>query len=508
MTPTGSPARLPRSHHHTDMPTCTRRLLTSLFAAVLLHAAATAQDTRRLEIDSTLTKKMVTLARSAASQKAHRLARQIAREVIELYDADSATARRILQQRKVRGAWQPDGKDAPKDSASLKRTAALKTRWRELQVEAGSMHKAYAVALLAEDAPPAQRRAELELALRYLPEDADVHRALGHQEIDGFWGTAADVRFVERMKAIRAKADELREQWFETEEVPLSELPVELKTMDLDMFGARSARYTYWSSESYEAAAKLCVWSERCHEFLAHLLGPKKNLVRAESWKWHLVLRDEAQRDRLLQASPSTRGPFTFEQARLFAGIGFRCEAGGRASATWQRPNLDADHAVANVTKRHFLDLRNEGLGEGLTHVTTWLLCGSTLTYFADLPKTVSGSEAMPRDPKRWFERLWDEIDAGQDMPLAVVPRERADNFRDSTRLKSWSFMCWMLARHPDKWLPLIDGCSAPRITPDGVEAVFQDVLGQPVGEVEQRWRAWARRGSKLGEASGWGGDN
>ena len=157
------------------------------------------------------------------------------------------------------------------------------------------------------------------------------------------------------------------------------------------------------------------------------------------------------------------------------------------------------------MTKRHFLDLRNEGLGEGLNHVMTWILCGSVHTYFADLPKTVAGDAVMPRDPDKWIERLWDEIDQGEDMPLVVVPRERADNFRDSTRLKAWSFMHWMLARYPDKWLPLIDGCGIPKITPEGVEAVFLEVLGRPLEEIEREWRDWARRGSKLGEASGWG---
>jgi len=477
-----------------------------LLAGALLAGLAPAQDdTRRLEIDSTLTKELVAFARSASSQKAFTLSREVAQLVIDHYDANSPSARRLLGQRKVRGKWQDDGKARSKDKIDSRRLPKLQRKWKQLQKRAGELHKQYALALVSENAPEAKRTAELEMALRYLPNDAAVHRALGHQEIEGFWGTREDVTFVTRMHAIIEKALDLREHDVEVKEVPNGEMPIELKNMGIDLYGARSARYTYWSSDSFEAAANLVTWSERCHEFLEHLLGPKKAAVRANAWKWHLVLRTPEQRDALLQKSPSTRGPFTFAQAQLFAGIGFRCEEGGRASATWHETGLDSDHAVANVTKRHFLDQRNEGLGEGLTHVTTWLLCGSTHTYFADLPKTVTGGEVMPRDPDEWIQRLWDEIDQGKDMPLVVVPRERADNFRDSTRLKSWSFMCWMLARHPDKWLPLIDGCGAPKITPEGVEAVFQDVFGKPLGEVEQQWRAWARRGSKLGEASGWG---
>ncbi|MCK5940615.1 MAG: hypothetical protein KAI24_01500 [Planctomycetes bacterium] len=480
-----------------------RRPLLSLLTATLFAQLVTAQDTRRLEIDTTLTKEMVAVARSAASQKAHTLAREIARIVVERYDADSPSARRILGQRKVRDGWQDDGKAPPQDEADERRRKRVERRWKQLKKRAGELHKAYALALVQEGADEAQRTAELELALRYLPNDAELHRALGHREIGGFWGTAKEVAFVQRLLAIQERAQQLRSHAVDVQEVPQAEMPVELKNMGIALYGAKSPRYCYWSSESFEAAATLCTWSERCHEFLAHLLGPKADLVRHDSWRWHLVLRTPEQRDLLLKMSPSTRGPFTFAQAQLFAGIGFRCEAGGRASATWQEPALDADHAVANVTKRHFLNLRNEGLGEGLTHVTTWLLCGSVHTYFADLPKTVSGGEIMKRDPKEWFPRLWREIEQGKDMPLVIVPRERADNFRDSTRLKAWSFMFWMLGAHPDKWLALIDGCGIPKITPKGVEAVFEEVFGKPLGEVEQDWRRWARRDSKLGAASG-----
>lgn len=473
--------------------------------ALLTAAAIGQEDLRRLELDATLTKQLVSFARSAASQKAHALAREVAQLVLDNYDSESKTARRLVGQRRVRGAWRPDGKAQPADAVKPKRRATIERKWQKLQQRAGQLHKEYAQALIAEGADEIAKARELRLALRYLPDDPDVHRALGHQEIDGFWGPREDVAFVGRMRAIRAQAVAVRQRAFEVEEIAAAGMPRELANMGIPMFGAKSPRYTYWSSESFEAAAKMCTWSERAHDFLAHLLGASADVVRSESWQWHLVLRDEAQRDKLLQASPSTRGPFTFDQARLFAGIGFRCLDGGRASATWHNAGLDSDHAVANVTKRHFLDLRNEGLGEGLTHVATWLICESTHTYFADLPKTVSGGEAMPRDPDEWFERLWDEIDRGEDMPLVVVPRERADNFRDSTRLKSWSFMYWLLARYPNKWLPLIDGCSTPKITPEGVEAVFLEVLGRPLQEVEQQWRSWARRGSKLGAATGWG---
>ncbi|MFK7741524.1 MAG: hypothetical protein AB8H80_14495 [Planctomycetota bacterium] len=493
-------APMPKPNHRSLL-----RLLACFGVLGMLAGAAVAQaDARRADIDKAMAKNMVGLARRASVQKAHSLAREIAQRVIDNYAADHPQARRLLGQRKMRGAWQSDGKPVPKDAAKGKRLLALKEQWQLVQKHAGKLHKEYALALAAEGADKAVQTSELELALSYLPNDESLHKELGHKQVGGAWVQQNAAGFVSRMRDIFGRAVELRGFAVECQAVADTEVPVELKNMGIPMFGARSARYTYFSSDSYEAAQDLCTWSERSHELLEYLLGPEKAAVRSEAWKWHCVLRTPEERDSLLSKSPNTRGPFTVAQAQLFVGIGFRCESGGRASATWQPQGLDRDHAVANVTKRHFLDQRNEGLGEGLMHVTTWLLCGSTHTYFADLPKTSVDGVLMPRDTDKWRERLWTEIAQGKDMPLAVVPRERAESFRDSTRIKSWGFMLWMLARYPDKWLPLINACGAPKLTPEGVDLAFEEVLGKSPVEVEQDWRKWARRDSAIGEATGW----
>jgi hypothetical protein len=346
---------------------------------------------------------------------------------------------------------------------------------------------------------------ELDMALSYLPGDAACHRALGHKEAHGFWGNEQDVALVGRMRAILTAADDIRERSFEIKELADADLPIELSQTGMKFYGARSEHYTYWTVDSFAVASACAQASERCHALLTHLLGDQAAAVRGDAFRWHVVLRTEEQRDNLFIKSPSTMGPFKLDQARLFAGMGFTAQAGGRASATWHVPGLDMDHCVANVTKRHFLDLRNDGFGEGLVHVTTWLLCDSARTYFSDLPKTVaSGQKPLDRDPVKWFERLYKEIDEGRDQPLAVVPRERSDNFRDSTRVKSWSFMFWVMARYPGKWLPLIDLVSVPKLTVEAAEAAFEQALGQPVAAIEKEWRRWARRDSPLGKASGW----
>jgi len=465
-----------------------------------------AKDARRVELDAQLGKELSKFARTVSTQKWHTLAREIAALVVEHYDADDNTARRLLGQRKVRGSWQQDKPKSqlPGDGIDDRRRQGLAPKWQELQQRAGALHRDLGMRLLDEGAKQAAQR-EFDLALWFLPDDAQVHRALGHQQFEGLWGTAEDIAFCKRMQAIVGKANELAQKDYEVTEVPLSELPPELKATGLTFAGARGPNYTYWLTDSFEAAASCVTWSERCHELLKDLLGADAEILRGNAWRWHAILRTGEQRDALLQKSPTTMGPFKFDQARLFAGLGFAAEGGGRAAVTWQPQNLDADYSVANVTKRHLQDQRNEGLGEGLTHVTTWLLCGTTRTWFADLPKTVVGdAKPMGRDPKEWLQSLWKEIDEGRDFPLLQVPRERADNFRDSARLKAWSFMCWMLARYPDKWWPLIMSLSGGTFSEEDCAHAFEEVLGRPVAEIDAEWRRWARRGSKLGEASGW----
>ncbi|MCB9878153.1 MAG: hypothetical protein H6835_11180 [Planctomycetes bacterium] len=473
--------------------------------AALSLAALPAQDARRVELDAAHAKELMVLARTASSQKLHSLAREVAALVVEQYAPDDGSARKLIGEKKVKGEWQSDGTTTPKDAATDRNRAALLGKWRETKDKLGAAHRDLGLALRGEGAAEAVWRPEIELALRFVPKDKQCNEALGRVQIDGFWGTAADVAFVQRFRAMVDDAHALREKDYAVTALGAGDMPVELKNMGVPMFGARGPNYTYWTTGDQGRADNLVRWSERAHELLQKLLGDKAALVRGPAWKWHVVLRTEAERDALLTSSPNTRGPFTLDQAQLFVGIGFAAEGGGRAAATWEPETIDEDYAVANVTKRHLLDLRNDGFGEGLTHAMCWLLCGTTNTYFADLPKTAaSGLKPIKRDPDLWFERLWSEIEQHQDQPLGVVAREQPQAFRDSTRLKSWSFMLWMLAAHPDQWMPLLDAVSNIELQPDIVEKAMVGVFGKPIADVEAEWRRWAERDSKLGEVTGW----
>ena len=129
------------------------------------------------------------------------------------------------------------------------------------------------------------------------------------------------------------------------------------------------------------------------------------------------------------------------------------------------------------------------------TDTMTWLLVGTTRTWYGRLPATASASEReLPYDPDVWLDRLREQIDAGTDWPLVQIPRERHERFRPQVRVKSWSFVTWLLARHPDRWADLLRGFPRePVPLPEQIPPVFDDVLGRPLEDVEAEWREWAR---------------
>jgi hypothetical protein len=215
--------------------------------------------------------------------------------------------------------------------------------------------------------------------------------------------------------------------------------------------------------------------------------------------KWVAVLRTDEQRARLLEVSPAARGGQTLERALRFASYYFASESG---AAEWMRhKGNDGDYAVGFATK--FGEPRfNQGLSEGVVHMMTWLLCGTMESSYMAIPATAAGKEVRSTRPADWLRELRAEIDKGEDWPLVDVPREKLESFRDPVRFKSWSFMGWLLARHPDRWVRLLVDLGQPR-TQEEVTATCEKVLGRKLLEVEAEWREWARAGSRIGKASG-----
>src|SRR5262245_4705151 len=461
------------------------------------------------ELDKQVATQLVAFARMAESMKLPSRARRVYEQILDHYDIDQPPARAGLGYKRVKDQWQqvtaPD--KLPADAATAAQKKSVDDAWAVTSKRIGKLHADLGHALRAAG-EEMRGRYQLERAVVFAPDDVAAHQALGHEEFDGFHGTAEQIAFVKRLREVFEKALECAAMDVEVKEVSASELPRELREVGVEFAGARSKTVTYWVAGSFDEAANCARWHERALAMTPFLLGDAGEVrmnFKPQPVRWVVVPREYAQQKRLLETCKAARGSYTVEIASMLGGHGFDASSG---RAEWlvlyrhEGHDHDADHAVGLVAKRS-VPWFNAGFGEGLVHTMTWLLCGTLESSYMQLAATAAGKqETRSRDPEQCLQQLRDDIDAGTDWPLVQVPRERMENFRPTVRNKSWSFVTWLLARHPDRWAKLLLQLGDKPKTEQEVAAIFEQVLGEPLAESDAQWREWARRGSLLGKTS------
>tara|TARA_R110002072_G_scaffold31466_4_gene96966 strand:+ start:47121 stop:48590 length:1470 start_codon:yes stop_codon:yes gene_type:complete len=483
---------------------------TAIVLSLLFFAgAAVAQeeedfDARRADVDKKIAKQLVAFGRRATGQKQSSQARVAYQILLDHYNEDHATARKGLGFRKIRGEWRAGAVKLGVDVPDQAKAARIQREWERTRKAISKLHGDFGMAL---HAAGHMSRAfyQLERALEFRPGVREWHLALGHVEANGFFGTEEQVDFVKKFTEIRNKASELAAKEYEVSVVPQSKLPASLRKSGLDFYGARSKHFTHWVVDSQDDALNTVQWAERSFA-LARVLAGNDMPRGSESWsKYYAILRTREQHDQLLRNSPETRGKYTLEQAKLFGGSGFQ-DGGNRAHFSHHHRDNDGDMVTGHVVKRHVVAGCNDGFGEGVVHAMTWLMVGTIKSSFTSLQHTVTEDHKPLRKlPDAWRSRLMDEIAAGKDWRLEQIPRERIHSFRDSARVKSWSFVLFMMARFPRQWLdvvrkmPKVDG-----LTVEDVAKTLKEILNCSVGELEAEWREWARQGSPIGRATDW----
>ncbi len=482
----------------------TNRILSAWWCTAFLAAQAPAPKDE-LELDKQVAQLLVAYARTAESSKLPSAARRAYEAILDHYDVEHAAARAGLGWKKVKGEWQqvtPVDK-LPADAATPAQKKAVADAWNLTRKRVGAMHRELGLALLAAEQHP-RGAYQLERALVFDPDDRAAHVALGHEEFEGFFGTADQIAFVQRMRTILAKAREIAEKEIAVEVVDSDRVPMELRRTGLGFAGARTKYVTYWVAGTPEEAAEHAIANERAAELLHFLYGDdpatrKHFTVRPVVWVG--VLRTREQRMLLLEVSPAARAGDKLSRALLYGGQVFDSES-GVAEWCYHRVGSDADSAVGQYTKRA-TPWFNASLSEGLVHTMTWLLCGTTLAAYMDLPTTGGAGKEREEDPATWLQRLRDDVDAGRDWPLVQVVRERMENFREPVRYKAWTFALWLLARYPEQWASLLNALGPEPRLPEDVTRIFTEVLKRDPAELDDEWRNWVRRGSPIGKASG-----
>lgn len=487
-----------------------KQLLSIVLGAMASALPAQAFAAREAELDRAAVSALLGFARAAEAGKDGPRARAAYERILDLHDIENVAARTALGYRKERGEWRaaPAGFDAKfVDASTYAARKKVMDAWRIVATKLGSLHRQLGLDMIAQD-EFVRGRFHLEQALYYLPGDQDVHRALGHGSHGDFFGDDDEIAFVRRTEAIRQRVQELVKTKFPVERLSASEKPEPLPRMDWALVGARSENFAIWCRGTGDEAIELAQWAERALELLQFLLGEERSrqhrvLARSHDRKWVVRLRSAAERDRLFLASPAVFGVKRLEDVQRWGG--HYVTLGDMPSYLGQGVQEDdADWIIAHVAMTCFSSGANDALGEGLVHAMTWLLVGTTRTWYGALPGTESsGAPQLTWHPGDWLELLRAQIQKGEDWPLEQLPRERLSRFRPQVRIKSWQFVLWLLGRHEEQWAALFHAFPTDRVPlPEEVAATVQQVLGRSVAEIEAEWRQWVSGTSPIAKAA------
>lgn len=472
-------------------------VLLSLLATGLSAQGGVDLAKSEASLATTATQSLLAFARTAESNRQGSRAQEAYRLVLARYDAANKPARAALDSK---------GKQWRDDCTAAQR-ATVEQAWKIVAKKLAPLHRDLGRALV--DAGESERGiGHLEQCLVYDPGDVAAHEALGHEKHGDFHGTAEQIAFLKRLAAIEQKGKDLAAETYAAETLPAEQAPEEFVRAKLAVVGAKARLWRVWTtSPAPETAVAAAQWAERAQDLLDFLFsnGPQRRRVRIDGRPvaWIGLLRTEAEWNAFFAANPKVLAESKLTAAPASSSFRFNSSK-GVAQLLLLEQSTDGDRIIAHVTMWGFATFGNEGLGQGLVHAMTSLLVGTMHTWFGGEPSTRAGpGEPLPRDPKAWTQRIEEDVRTRTDCPLVQVPRERLESFRESVRVKSWSFVLWLLARHPDKWVKPFAALAADKVmTPEEIAAVFERELGVSVDRLEAEWREWASGDTLLAKAA------
>ncbi len=452
---------------------------------------------RETALHTAATQSLLSFARAAEGNKMFARAKTAYQMVVDHYDPENKAARTALA---LKGRqWT--------DQGALAQVRSTEQAWTVVCKKLAPQHRDLGLAFVAAD-ELARGPHHLQRCLDFDPKDVAAHEALGHESFRGFYGTPEQVAFCRRLEVIEQKAKELAATAFACTPLAADEVPLEFRNAQLAVVGAKARQWKVWTtSPNTEAASDAAQWAERGCDLLEFLLpsGPARRVARIDGRpvSWIGLLRNDAEWMAFFNANPQL-----LNAAKLTAapdGSTFRFQSTTGLAEVFRHPvELDADEIIAHVTMWGFATQHNEGLGQGLVHAMTSLLVGTMHTWFGAEPPTRAAREVpLPRDPKAWAQRIAEEIRANQDWPLAQVPREKLTNFREQVRVKSWSFVLWMLARYPSNWSQVLQAIDSDQnLMPEQIEQIYVREFGVSLQQLDAEWREWARGDSPIAKAT------
>ena len=505
--------------------------LLCLLALVCLLRPATAQELSKEEQDlnkqcaSTLS----TFAGTAKSSKVGQRAKQ-AYDLVLQYDPENPAARSELGFKKDKGKWvelPPEKRKKWVDKATYEARFKIIDEWYKTSMRLGELHRKLGLKLKEANAADPRAKYHLEKAVYYNAMDKEANLALGLTEGPGFYGTPDQITFAKRMKEIELKAVQIAQKMdYAVTELPLDQMPAELKSLqdnvpeflkkpDFNIFGAKSEHFTVWTRGTQEHANEAVQWGERALDFGIYLMGAEnakrlhfvENATRAYSWYGFLFTGRE--REEFLKANPHVwKAEGSIDRAKDFVNNSWMAKEGPAVVMVALAPKAVHDTMIGFSFFHGFVQGGNVGLGQGIIHAMTWYLKSTSFSRWGARPEGTVTEESLelPEQTNWWLRAIRDQAVSNQDWPLNQVPREQLSSFRNDCRMKAWSFMTWVIAAYPDKWLPFYAELPTTKmIDLEKIEEVGAKAFGKPLATVEAEWREWARGDSGVAFGTGYG---
>lgn len=431
--------------------------------------------------------------------------------IVTSYDPDHAVARRKLGYHKVKDEWQAPPPAKRKDwidNATDKQRYEVVGKWYQTAKDLAKQHRQRGLELSegSDGAHAAKGVNHLRQAILYDPFDEEAHEALGHGEEGGYWGTPEQLAFIKSLRETETFALMLAKKR-DYDVQPVEEIPTELLNTGMEFHGARSKHFTIFTRGSQENADDCALWAERALDFAMRCFGDRRGKVvvnNMTAWGWIGFVWTRAEMEKFELANPHlARGE---EQQKVGNRI-WKDKGKVVQVAMKLTPAQMHDFLIGHVFKYGAQGL-NEPLVEGLVHASTWYLKSTCMTRFASEPQgTVGSAEVpLPEGANWWLREMRNQAIAGVDTPLNTVPRVPFWKFDNDARLKSWSFMTWLLARYPKKWLDFVIAVPADKIPfPAEVDAAAAKAFDRPLSEIESEWRDWASGRGVTAAATGYG---
>ncbi|MDA1263540.1 MAG: CAP domain-containing protein [Planctomycetota bacterium] len=473
------------------------RLALLLLAFLTFAPASLAQSDEEIKFNQKQAKELHGYAEDALKAGFPRIAKRVWLMLLSEYDPDFEKARKALGYERVGESWalNPTFVYPTEDNPDAKKASSLQKGWESLSKKVADAHRRE-----AENYQKAGRtdmaRKHFEKVIFFDAEDEDAQVFLNHKPVEGLTGTDLEQTLYERSKKIEKIVAEQARTDYQVEVLDESEKHPFLENAKVTYRSVRSEHFTVrgdFEVDLLVEAAKNMERAMRVMEVVAEgYTGFSPDPARWISDNSHFQDKDsyvqilKANADLMTAESLAFRIEHTRASALIQQGTALGIGAPLNEQGVY-------DSAVRSVAQS-YSGLRTPALREGIGHTIVGMMFNNNRQFIVDRReqlRTTTGEEDIERfspNMDTWkdlaLEAAW-KLSEGT--PAANLPLITADKFPDDARIKSWSFVDYLVRRDPTL-MHALDKLTDQR-HPLKVESQFAEENDVTLAQLEKEWK-------------------